>query len=167
VNAPPEKVWPQLIDFPELPAPSHWLFRLGVAAPLRAKIEGRGVGAVRRCQFTTGDVVEPITAWDEPRRLAFDVQSQPQPMIEASPWGGVHPPHLDSVLRSQRGEFRLIALDGGRTRLEGRTFYTLAIGPEPYWRLFSDAFIHRIHLRVLNAIKERAEGASAAPADLR
>ena len=29
--------------------------------------------------------------------------------------------------------------------------------PAFYWRLWSDAIIHRIHLRVLNHIKELAE----------
>ncbi|HBI42403.1 MAG TPA: hypothetical protein DDY78_06020 [Planctomycetales bacterium] len=58
---------------------------------------------------------------------------------------------------SRRGEFRLTALDGGRTRLEGATWYTNRMWPAFYWRLWSDAIIHRIHLRVLNHIKELAE----------
>ncbi len=157
VDAPPERIWQHVVSFPDLQPPDEWLFRLGVAAPLRARLEGSGVGAVRRCEFTTGTFVEPITAWEAPSRLAFDVASQPAPMLERSPWPGLHPPHLDTVLRSRRGEFRLIALPGGRTRLEGRTWYTLQIDPAPYWALFSDAFIHRIHVRVLRHIKALAE----------
>ena len=43
-----------------------------------------------------------LTAWDEPRRLAFDVTSQPDPMVELTPWRHVHPPHLhDQSLRSR------------------------------------------------------------------
>jgi hypothetical protein len=80
IDAPPETVWRHVVEFPDLPEPDEWYFKAGVSCPLRARIEGRGVGAVRYCEFTTGAFVEPITVWDEPRRLAFDVTEQPDPM---------------------------------------------------------------------------------------
>ena len=55
------------------------------------------------------------------------------------------------------GEFRLLALPGARTRLEGRTFYEMKVAPAAYWSLWSDAVIHAIHERVLAHIKQRAE----------
>ena len=158
VDAPPEAVWRHVVAFADIPPPTEWFFRAGVACPLRARIEGSGVGAVRHCEFTTGDFVEPVTAWDEPRRLAFDVAAQPDPMVELSPWGHVHPPHLrDRSLQSRRGEFLLVDLGGGRTRLEGRTWYTFAMRPQAYWTLWSDFSIHAIHRRVLAHIKRLAE----------
>jgi hypothetical protein len=75
-------------------------------------------------------------------------------MFEWSPYRYVHPAHLDGYLRSRRGEFRLIALPGGRTRLEGSTWYTIDLAPSRYWALWSDALIHQIHLRVLRHIAE-------------
>jgi hypothetical protein len=157
VDAPPEAVWRAVVSFPELPPPDDdWVFRAGVACPVRAEIAGRGVGAERRCVFTTGTFVEPIDAWDEPRRLAFSVADQPEPMREWSPYT-IHPPHLHGYLVSRRGEFRLTPLAGGRTRLEGVTWYTNRMWPAIYWRLWSDAIIHRIHLRVLNHVKRLAE----------
>jgi hypothetical protein len=124
---------------------------------MRARIEGEGVGAVRHCEFSTGAFVEPVTVWEPGHRLGFDVVSQPPPMEEWSPYRNLHPPHLDASLRSVRGEFRLIALEGGRTRLEGSTWYTLSLGPELYFRLWSDAVIHRVHLRVLDHVRRLAE----------
>jgi len=99
---------------------------------VRAWLGGRGVGAVRHCEFSTGPFVEPITRWEPGKRLSFDVASQPPPMQEWSPFKNVHPPHLDASLRSRRGEFRLIPLPGGRTRLEGSTWYELSIEPRVY-----------------------------------
>jgi uncharacterized membrane protein YhaH (DUF805 family) len=157
IDAPPQQVWPHVIGFSELPAPDPWYFKLGIAYPQRATIEGSGVGAVRRCEFSTGAFVEPITIWDPPRRLAFNVASQPPPMHELSPYRHVHPPHLDGYLRCQRGEFRLIPLPDGRTRLEGSTWYEFEMYPQDYWTLWSDACIHRIHLRVLKHIKRLSE----------
>lgn len=60
-------------------------------------------------------------------------------------------------LRSRRGEFRLVEVNG-RTRLEGSTWYELEMAPEGYWQVFSDALIRRIHLRVLAHIKREVEG---------
>ena len=60
VDAPPEVVWRNLVEFAELPPPDDALFRAGVAYPVRARIDGRGAGAVRYCVFSTGAFVEPI-----------------------------------------------------------------------------------------------------------
>ncbi|MEX2174501.1 MAG: SRPBCC family protein [Pirellulaceae bacterium] len=162
IDAPPQVVWEHVIRFPELPPPTEWHFRLGIAAPQRARIEGAGVGAIRYCEFTTGQFVEPITVWQPGRRLAFDVTEQPEPMFELSPYRHVHPPHLEGALRSKRGEFRLIALSGGRTRLEGRTWYELEMFPSSYWTLWTQVLIGSIHERVLQHVKQLAEEDSAA-----
>ena len=157
IDAPADKVWENVIEFPALPEPTEWWFRAGLAYPRYASIEGRGVGAVRYCVFSTGPFVEPITVWEPGRRLAFNVTSFPEPMRELSPYRGIHPPHLDGYLRSRRGEFRLIPLGGGRTRLEGRTWYELDMAPAIYWEGITDAVIHSIHRRVLDHIKRQSE----------
>ena len=165
INAAPEVVWENVIRFPDLPPDTEWYFRLGISSPQRARIEGQGVGATRYCEFTTGVFVEPITVWDPPRRLAFDVTDQPAPMFELSPYGDIHPPHLDGFMRSNRGEFALIALADGRTRLEGRTWYEVRMFPQWYWTLWCDSIVHRIHERVLHHIQERSEAFLARPSD--
>jgi hypothetical protein len=157
IEAPPEKVFPHVLAFDRLPAPTEWIFRAGVAYPIYAEIDGRGVGAVRRCFFSTGAFVEPITIWDEPNVLRFSVEENPEPMTEWSIYAGVHPPHLHGFLVSKQGEFRLQRLEGGRTRLMGTTWYRHSMWPAEYWRLWSDYFIHTIHLRVLRHVKEESE----------
>jgi len=168
VDAPPEVVWSHVVSFSELPPPSELLFRAGVAYPMRAEIQGRGVGAVRHCVFSTGPFVEPIEVWDEPRLLKFSVTKNPAPMQEWTPYRDVHPPHLDGFLVSSGGQFLLTALPGGRTRLEGTTWYRHHMSPVRYWQAWSDFIIHRIHLRVLNHVKQLAEQQrpqQAAPAE--
>jgi uncharacterized membrane protein YhaH (DUF805 family) len=163
VDAPPERVWPNVIGFSELDPPTESFFAAGIAYPMRAEIRGTGVGAVRHCVFSTGPFVEPITRWDAPRTLSFDVAEQPPAMKEWSPFRAVHPPHLDQSLRSKRGEFRLIPLEGGRTRLEGSTWYELSMYPEIYWKIWSDGMIHSIHTRVLKHVKRLSEAAPQSP----
>jgi hypothetical protein len=157
INAPPGRVWPRVIAFSPIAEPRDAIFRLGIAYPTHATIEGTGVGAVRYCYFSTGAFVEPITTWEPGRRLSFDVTSSPPPLRELSVYSAVSPPHLDSYLRSRRGEFRLVPLDGGRTRLEGSTWYEVDMAPQLYWRYWSDLLIRRIHHRVLDHIKHEAE----------
>jgi uncharacterized membrane protein YhaH (DUF805 family) len=159
IDAPAEVVWRNVVGFGELPPPTEWVFRHGIAYPIRATIAGRGPGAVRRCEFSTGAFVEPITVWDEPRRLAFDVADEPPGMQELSPYETVRAPHVSGYLKSRRGEFRLVALAGGRTRLEGSTHYTLDVFPTWYWSRYADAIIERIHMRVLRHVKALSEAA--------
>lgn len=166
VPAPPQAVWDSVVGWSELPADNlPWFFAAGIAYPVRARLEGRGVGAVRYCEFSTGPFVEPITAWDEPNRLAFDVRSQPPAMHEWSFWDRVDAPHLEGFMVSHRGEFRLIDLGNGRTRLEGSTWYHLDIWPQAYWAPLADALLHSIHHRVLEHVRnlsvERARTATA------
>lgn len=159
INGTPAAVWRELVAFSEIPPPSEFTFRLGIAYPIRARIEGHGVGAIRYCEFSTGAFVEPITHWEENKRLAFDVLQQPVPMFEISPYD-IHPPHLDSAVQSQRGEFLIIDLGNGQVELTGNTWYRIAMEPEPYWGWLSDSMIHLIHKRVLNHIKNQVESQS-------
>lgn len=157
IAAPAERVWKHVVTFSELPAPLEWYFRSGVAYPIRARIEGSGAGAIRYCEFSTGPFVEPIEVWDEPRLLSFRVTKSPAPMREWSPYGELATKHLNGYLISEHGQFRLVRLHNGHTLLEGTTWYQHGLWPAEYWRWWSDAIIHRIHLRVLTHIRTLAE----------
>ncbi|MFC6644053.1 DUF805 domain-containing protein [Granulicella cerasi] len=163
VNAPVDAVWRNVIAFPPLAPPKELLFHTGIAYPIGATITGRGPGAIRRCRFSTGDFVEPITTWDENHLLAFSVAAQPPALDEITlGTGPIRTPHLElNYLRSRHGQFRLVALDANHTLLEGTTWYQDYFWPQTYWRAWSDMIIHRIHLRVLEHVKANAERESA------
>jgi uncharacterized membrane protein YhaH (DUF805 family) len=150
-------VWTHVVTFSQLPPPTEVMFKTGIAYPIRAEMHGSGVGAERHCVFSTGAFVEPITVWDEPRLLAFGVSGQPPAMEEMSIYRNLHPPHLDNYFIAKRGQFELKALPDGTTLLEGTTWYQNRYWPAPYWHLWSDQVIERIHMRVLQHIKTLAE----------
>lgn len=156
INADAQTVWKNVIEFPQLDEPTEFIFKIGIAYPINAKIDGTGVGAVRHCNFTTGSFVEPITVWNEPRLLKFDVVKQPPPMKELSFWD-INAPHLHDYFVSKQGQFKLTALPNCRTLLEGTTWYYHNIRPAIYWRLWSNHIIHKIHDRVLTHIKTKSE----------
>jgi hypothetical protein len=156
IDADPQTVWKNVVEFPQLEEPSEFIFKTGIAYPINAKIEGTGVGAIRHCNFTTGSFVEPITVWDEPRLLKFDVLDQPEPMKELSFWD-IDAPHLHDFFVSKQGQFKLTALPNGKTLLEGTTWYHHRIKPAFYWQLWSNEIVHAIHQRVLTHIKKNSE----------
>ena len=151
------KVWEAVVAFPEITSSPGGIFDFGIAYPIRATIEGTGVGAIRRCTFNTGDFVEPITAWDAPHRLAFDVVENPLPMKEWSFWGEIDTPHLHGFMVSERGQFQLTKQPDGTVLLEGTTWYHQNLWPNAYWGTVSDQIIHQIHGRVLGHIKDVVE----------
>jgi hypothetical protein len=158
IAAPRERVWTSVVSFPPLAAPEELLFQTGLAYPIGAVIDGQGVGAERKCAFSTGAFVEPIEVWNEPTLLRFSVTENPAPMREWSWLGPIDPPHLHGYFTARAGQFRLISLAEGVTRLEGTTWYQHNMRPASYWRIYSDYIVHRVHLRVLNHIKGLCEG---------
>jgi hypothetical protein len=66
-------------------------------------------------------------------------------------------PHLKGYFVPQRGRFVLVPLPGGRTRLEGTSWYLHQIWPEWYWTPVTKWVVRGIHQRVLEHIKKLAE----------
>lgn len=156
INASRESVWKNVIIFPELQPPTELLFKAGIAYPINATIEGQGEGAIRYCNFTTGSFVEPITKWNAPSLLSFNVLESPQPMKELSFWD-IDAPHLHDYFVSKKGQFKLIKISDNETMLEGTTWYYNKIKPNFYWNIWSDYIVHEIHNRVLTHIKQTSE----------
>ena len=158
IAAPPEVVWKRVVAFPPLPEAKEWPFNFGIAYPIEAQLRGEGLTADRECRFSTGSFKEPILAWEPGRHFAFAVAQEPLLMKETSPYKEIHVRHLeDHDFQPERADFVLVALANGGTRLEGTTTYTNKMWPGMYWRLWTDAIIHRIHYRVFSHVKELAE----------
>jgi len=158
INAPPETVWQFLTSFPTLPPPTEWPFRIGIAYPIRSTLRGSGLGAQRECQFSSGEFIEPIRVWQENKRLVFSISGEPLVMEELSPYGHIHTRHVDGgYFQAQDAEFVLTRLPAGRTLLTGTSHYRNRMWPVVYWRLWSDAIVHQIHVRVFRHIKRLAE----------
>ena len=164
IDAPRERVFPLVARVSDMPAPTEMLFRVGISYPIRATLDEDRVGSVRRCEFNTGTALETVTRYDAPNHFAFHIDSQPDPLREATLYRGPRQPHLDGYVRNLEGIFDLEALPGGKTRVTAKSVYRVSMTPETYWRIWTDAVIHTIHRRVLENVKARAEG--KAPVEL-
>jgi len=159
IDASPAAVWAHLVEFdPIAPPVDTWFFRAGVAYPVSARLAGApGVGALRICEFSTGLFMETIRVWEPAHRLVFTIEQAPAMLREWTPYPNVHPPHLDGYFVPESADFRLVALENGRTRLEGTSLYRNHMWPTGYWRVWSDAIVKGVHRRVFQNIKQLAE----------
>ena len=79
-------------------------------------------------------------------------------MEELSPYGRIHTRHIDGqYFQAQDAEFVLTRLANSHTLLTGTSRYRNRMWPVAYWRLWSDAIVHQIHLRVFRHVKQLAE----------
>ncbi len=152
VDAPPVRVWPYVLNLDSLPRPEWWLFRMGVAYPLRTKTHPDGS---RECLLSTGPMPEIVTAREPERRLAFRVLKTPPSMNETNPFGEVRAAHLATTYVGREGEF-ILSAEGAGTRIVARSGYGLRMAPFWYWRLWSDAIVRHVQERVVREIGKRA-----------
>ncbi|WP_108929717.1 hypothetical protein [Leptospira johnsonii] len=160
ISASKEKVWKGLFEFSDIPEPKELIFNAGVSYPVRARVEGKGIGAIRYCEFNNGVFVEAITKWEENSSLAFDVVRQPDAMKELSPYKNIRPTHLSGYFASKKGSFQLVSLGKNETLLIGRTWFQNKFGPTTYWNVWIHWILHKIHYRVLDHIRNSVEAPS-------
>lgn len=147
IHAPPAKIWPHVLVFPEIPdAPGYWVFRLGLPYPTQTTNGGNFVGADRQCMFSNGIVIKEHVAEFVPNeKLAFDVAEQPTD------------PEAYGHITLHRGQFVLRDNHDGTTTLIGSSWYTLHVRPRWYFDLWTADMTRAVHLRVMNHIKRLAE----------
>jgi hypothetical protein len=147
IHAPPAKIWPHVLAFPEIPdAPGYWIFRLGLPYPTQTTNGGNFVGADRQCVFSNGIVIKEHVAEFVPNeKLAFDVAEQPTD------------PEAYGHITLHRGQFVLRDNHDGTTTLIGSSWYTLHVRPRWYFDLWTRDMTRAVHLRVMNHIKRLSE----------
>ena len=147
IHAPPAKVWPHVLAFPDIPdPPSYWIFRLGLPYPVSTTNGGNQVGATRECVFSKGVAIHERVAEFMPNEcLTFDIVEQPTD------------PEAYGHITLHRGQFRLQDNHDGTTTLIGSSWYTLHVRPRWYFDLWARDMSRAVHLRVMNHIRRLAE----------
>lgn len=148
IHAPPSKVWPHVLAFPEIPdRPDYWIFRLGLPYPTKTTNGGNFVGADRQCVFSDGIVIKERVAEFVPNeKLTFDILEQPQ-----------HPEAYGHI-SLHRGQFVLRDNRDGTTTLIGSSWYTLHVRPLWYFDLWTQDMTRAVHSRVMKHVQQLAEG---------
>ena len=157
VDAPIELVWDVIAQPTDIPHPGDWLFQWGVGYPKRIHVVGEGVGSWRLDDFPTGTYHMRVTNWDPPERMGFGVVEQPVPLTNLNPFHGeIDRLHLAQGVSSNQGEFYLRE-SGDGVIVRATSWYHNGMFPNFYWGGLIDQIVSRIHLVILNDIKEKAE----------
>jgi hypothetical protein len=159
VAAPPALVWQSIVHMGTIDDAPAAPFGWGLAYPVAGRIDGAGVGAVRRGVFSTGVAFERVTRWEPNRELWFDVLTDPPMMRETNPFAPVRSVHLEGYFATRDARFTLTALPEGRTRLTLATDHSLTIGPTSYFLPLARWAVAENKRRVLAHFRDRAEDA--------
>jgi hypothetical protein len=165
IAASPSTIWRALISDAPIAGNTQLVALAGFAYPVRGRLLGQGVGAVRLGEFSTGTARERVTSWQPGKRLAFVVIHQPAMMEEMSPYRRVHAPHLNGYFETDTTSFELRSLPTGKTRLLARATHRLRIDPALYWEPLARWAIKTNVTRVLESIKGAAEAPSGQDRD--
>lgn len=157
IDAPPEVVWRFVPAFPKITSAPKDLLAAGMAYPMESTMRGEDVGAHRSCILSTGEMPEIITRWEPGRALEFDVLHTPPAMEETNPFFHIKPAHVEGYFTVTHGRFLLVPLPGGRTRVEGTSWFKHDLWPQFYWAPLTRRVVKDVHDRVLEHIKELSE----------
>jgi uncharacterized protein YndB with AHSA1/START domain len=123
IEASPEQVWSTLAAYGEI---SRWVPEVDHSCLLRTVGDDRelGVGVVRRNQIGRLTVLERVTSWEEPERLAYSIEGLPK------------------VVRTATNEWVLEPIDEAATRVSIAS--TVDCGPRPPQELVSRVVAGRL-----------------------
>ncbi|MFM7023448.1 MAG: hypothetical protein ACKOXB_10750 [Flavobacteriales bacterium] len=147
VNAPPSKVWSNVVAFDEVEDPSEfWLFDIGLPKVMKATVNERKVGGERKCVFENGIAFdEKIVVYEPGKDLTFDIVKMPED------------PEIIGHINLKRGQFKLNDNGDGTTTLEGVSWYDLKVFPAWYYNIWAESITRNVHLRAMKHIKKLSE----------
>lgn len=137
--------------------------RLGVPRPIRATVDRAALGGRRTGQFEYGlRFDEVITAFDAPRRMAFDIAVDPSTL---RPNSAERHAFEGGYFRFVDATYELEPLGEDRVRLTLSSRYAIMSHVNAYGNLFGRAVVGDFQDRVLAVVKRRAERRSPPSAE--
>ncbi|RMA58915.1 SRPBCC family protein [Ulvibacter antarcticus] len=161
IDAPKEVIWDLITHDLEIEKPNKFILRTGMSYPVSISVYGKGKDAVRHFNFSTGSYLQPITVWNEPNLLQYNIDKEPLHMTESNPLWEIHPPHLTGYFVSEKGQISLTTVSNGKTKVEYSTWNKVHMTPVAYWKLLSTAVIHHVHKQFFKSLKESVESKKA------
>lgn len=152
IAASPEEVWHRLMFFEEVPQRARGLLRTVLPQPIRTAGEGKRIGAVVQCLYTSGCLMKRITAIEPPHTLRFEVVAQEL--------------GIESCVTTVAGAYEIRGdADGATVALTTR--YRGHLRPRLLWRPFERVVAHQLHRHILSGMSVPGTCSGSASADSR
>ena len=159
IAATPEAVWPLLEGAGGIgPEEGIWTVTqsvIGVPRPQAARLEGQGIGALRRAEWQRGiQFDEVITEWQPLRRIGWDFRFGDHQGWEIT---DAHLMPDSAYMQIRRGGYSLTPLPGGKVRVRLETTYWMRTPVNGYAALWGELLLGDLEANVLAILKARAE----------
>lgn len=163
IDAPPGIVWDSLTDIRTIGDAEHrWTFShdvVGIPRPRDARMEGAGVGAVRRLEWAEGvRFEEHITGWEPGRELVWTFHIGPEAQSR------MLDEHLkvdSAYLKLEEGRYTIEPTADGGSELVLTTRYWIRTPMNEYAAWWGGVFLGDFHRNVLGVIRDRAESSQS------
>ena len=161
IAAPPETVWPLLEGAGAIGAEEGiWNVTqslIGVPRPQSARLEGQGIGALRRAEWQRGiHFDEVITEWEPLRRIGWVFRFGDHQGWEIT---DAHLMPDSTYMQIRRGGYSLTPLPDGRVHVRLETTYWMRTPVNGYAALWGELLLGDLETNVLAILKARAEAA--------
>ena len=163
IAAAPEAVWPLLEGAGAIgPEEGIWTVTqslIGVPRPQAARLEGQGIGALRRAEWQRGiRFDEVITEWEPLRRIGWAFRFGDHQGWEIT---DAHLMPDSAYMQIRRGGYSMAPLPGGGVRVSLETTYWMRTSVNGYAALWGELLLGDLEGNVLAILKARAEGVGA------
>ena len=127
VQAPPERVWKQVVAFSEFRRQTSGCFAPALRIPSERRCWALALVLSGTVYFQPDPLSNPLRSG---RSAPFEIFCDCESGSDAgwTPYSRIEPPHLHGFLVSEGGQFLLTPLSNGGTRLEGTTGTSMACG---------------------------------------
>ena len=161
IAAAPETVWPLLEGAGTIgPEEGIWTVTqslIGVPRPQAARLEGQGIGALRRAEWQRGiQFDEVITEWEPLRRIGWAFRFGDHQGWEIT---DAHLMPDSAYMQIRRGGYSMAPLPGGGVRVSLETTYWMRTPVNGYAALWGELVLGDLEANVLEILKARAERA--------
>lgn len=136
-DAPPEAVWRSLVFYEQVPQRPPLLLLVLLPSPVRTHGNGKHVGAVVECSYSSGSLLKRITTVERPHLLRFEVIEQ---------YLGV-----ERCVTTVEGSYE-IRQNGRGSELALTTRYRGHLRPRGFWRPFERYLAHQLHRHILGGV---------------
>lgn len=158
IQAPVHKVW-QVITHPvNYNNHSNFFFRNGVNYPKKMQLMSRNDSLFLHCELRNGATDLHVTKLVTDERMRFTIVEHVEPMKELTIYDSLSTPHThDEYFRLHYGEFELVPAGKDQCKLVARSDFSYKLSPATYWNWWSRYLVNKMHLQVLNRIKNLSE----------
>ena len=158
IDASKEKIWNTLVNPVQYNQHPNALFKYGVNYPKTMKVVEQNDSTLLRCTLRNGKIDLNISKMYADSLMEFQITEPVIPIKELTLYKNINTPHShDKFFKIHTGKFEITALNNNQCLLRATTDFSYRFAPNWYWKWWSTYLMNKMHVHVLEVIKENTE----------